>query len=310
MDKEKLSIILIVAALLLPALEMTNWPGMGVILTVGLSTIAFIFPLICGRTLKFLNCKWNNPEEEDEDKNQLIDPFKPGRDEDKNQLLATELFMYMSLSILCVGILFTSQHRPGGSMQRLVGGLGTLIFAFCNIIFLNEEKCTYYFKLRTVSIAAIFLAIVGMTNYYSDFIFKTQNSDYHHLVEIYSERDGDEEQRKERNIERQKFFALDSKSYNHFDSLLTKANAMAKEDSNARVLYLLMNQISKSGDLINGVVYDKEEKHGVEVNRFATLHPEFFNNDTKLIVVTDDAEKATEKLKALSSENKEIIIVE
>ena len=165
-----------------------------------------------------------------------------------------------------------------------------MIFAFCNIIFLNEEKCTYYFKLRTVSIAAIFLAIIGMTNYYSDFIFKTQNSDYHHLVEIYSERDGDEEQRKERNIERQKFFALDSKSYNHFDSLLTKANAMAKEDSNARVLYLLMNQI--------------------EVNRFSTLHPEFFKGDTKLIVVTDDAEKATEKLKALSSENKEIIIVE
>ncbi len=290
MDKQKLSIILIVAALLLPAIKITNWPGMGIIVTVGLMTISIAF-LLLFLPSKF---KWGETEEEEE----------------KNQLIITEKSMFASLSVLCVAILFTSQHWPGGSFQKLVGGLATLIFAFCNIIFLNEEKCTYYFKLRTVSIAAIFLAIIGMTNYYSDFIFKTQNSDYHHLVEIYSERDGDEEQRKERNIERQKFFALDSKSYNHFDSLLTKANAMAKEDSNARVLYLLMNQISKSGDLINGIVYDKEEKHGVEVNRFSTLHPEFFKGDTKLIVVTDDAEKATEKLKALSSENKEIIIVE
>ena len=84
---------------------------------------------------------------------------------------------------------------------------------------------------------------------------------------------------------------------------------MAKEDSNARVLYLIMNQVNKYGEPLNGIVYDKEERRSVEVNQFSVLHPEFFSNDTKLIVVTDDAEKAIEKLKTLSSENKEIIIV-
>ena len=63
--------------------------------------------------------------------------------------------------------------------------------------------------------------------------------------------------------------------------------------------------------LLNGVVYDKEEeREAMEINLFAARHSEIFKNDTKLIVVTDDAEAATEKLKALSSENKEIIIVE
>jgi len=291
MDKQKLSIILIVAALLLPAIKITNWPGMGIIVTVGLMTISIAF-LLLFLPSKF---KWGETEEEEE----------------KNQLIITEKSMFASLSVLCVAILFTSQHWPSASFQKLVGGLATLISAFCNIIFLNEGKCPYYFKLRDVSIAAIFLAIVGMTNFYSDFIFKKQFSDYHHLVEIYGNRDGDEEQRKERNVELLKLYDLDSESYNHFDSLLTKANAMAKEEGNAKVLYLLMNQVSKYGIPLNGAVYDMEEEYAAfEVDRFATLHPEFFNNDTKLIVVTDDAEKATEKLKALSSENKEIIIVE
>ena len=297
MNKQKLSITLMLIALALPLLKIAHLPGTGVILTIGLSTISMLFALLAPkfRYSQVLKFKWEDTEEAEEN----------------NQVIGSEMALFLGLSILCIGILFTAQHWPGGTIQKTIGGLATLIAALCNIFLLNEEKCSYYSKIRSVSLVAIFFAIVGMTNYYTDFIFKKQISDYHHLVEIYNKQDGSEEQRKEQNVEFLKFYDFDSEKYNHFDSLLTKANAMAEADGNARVLYLIMDQISRYGMVLNGVVYDKEEeREAMEINLFAARHSEIFKNDTKLIVVTDDAEAATEKLKALSSENKEIIIVE
>ena len=288
MDKKLFSISLMLIALALPAINIAEIPGMSILINIALLSISLTFVF-----LMILKWKWEKGDETEENKH-----------------IAHEKFMFMGLSILCVGVLFATQHWPGATFMRITGGAATFITALANIVLINEENCTYYSKIRPVAIAAIFFAAVGFSNYYWNFLFKTENSEYHHLVEIYDKNDT-EEARTERSLELLKFECLDSKSYNHFDSLLTKANAMAEADGNARVLYLLTNYKDKYDITLEYVLFDKEYPYApIGLGSFFAMHKDLFASDTKFFVVTDNAKDATSMLRSFSPDDKEIIIVE
>lgn len=307
MDKKRLSIILIIIVLVLPALKMLKIPGLGALSTLSIMTISSIFMLLA---LPLLREKFSWHSKSDDElfiTGQIDQPIVY-----YNNLIILEIILYFGLSILCIGVLFVCQHWPGASIMRMIGGFSTLVPALGIIVLINEENCTYASKIKTVSFVAILFSIVGLTNYYWDFIFKTQHSEYHHLVEVYSYHDNDDtEKAKERQVELQKYYILHSEDYNHLDSLLTKANTMAKDDHNAKVIYLIMCYKNRYGEKVSNMIFDEQTPIGSEdIDRFAQDYPSLFQSDVKFYVVTDNPEMATEKLKKLSSENKEIIIVE
>lgn len=303
MDKQKTVITLIVITILLPALKIFGIPGTGILICLAMLLISNFFMFIMPIARKKI--KWRPNEESLEEE---------GPSKDSKTTIFFETILFFSLAIVTVGSLFAAQHWPGSVIMRNVGGISTMVAA--TALFIFARKSPYASQIESVCIAAALFALVAMTNFYWDFIFKTQHSDYHHLVEVYSNHSSkDPAKVKERQVELEKYYYhADSKSYNHMDSLLTKANALANDAVNARVLYILISDheySNQTGAVYCHRVFDNETFMGSEdIDRFAQDHRELFMGDTKFYVVTNNPEKATEELKKWSSENKQIIIVE